>query len=545
MSNGLRFGWAAVAALGMSLGAAHDASGQYEAPDVFDVTVSVDSGFVTNSSEERDVVYSTVVQAKGVAWMRVLFDEALLAAAPAGGRPTVIRITSLLDGAVQHLDSVRLAQWRNATAYFNGNSLLVELIADPGSGASRIRSTTARIGPEVPAQEETICFGVDDRVLSFDDRAGRIMPVECTAWLIDDANRCFLTAGHCTFSVDTMQFNVPLSSSGGQVQHPGPDDQYPIDPVSMQTNGGGGIGNDWAYFGCFENSETGLTPAEAQGDWYVLAGAAPPDIGQDIRITGYGSTSSPVSPTWNKVQKTHSGPYEGSPGTQVDYQTDTTGGNSGSPVIDESTGHAIGIHTHGGCGSGGGSNHGTAIENSGLQSALANPQGVCIPLPSLTFSYPAGLPDELGPDGGGFLVQIDGQAGAQLQPGTGQLHYDDGQGFVAVPLIQQVGNVYQATFPALPCDVTVDYYVSAETTDAALITDPSNAPTGSFSAPVVCPGIVGDVTGDGVVNFADILAVIGAWGDCPDPPALCPADANEDTTVNFADILLIIANWTQ
>lgn len=40
----------------------------------------------------------------------------------------------------------------------------------------------------------------------------------------------------------------------------------------------------------------------------------------------------------------------------------TQGGNSGSPVIHEETGHAIGIHTHGGCSATGGSNTGTRID---------------------------------------------------------------------------------------------------------------------------------------------------------------------------------------
>ncbi|MHC5113288.1 MAG: choice-of-anchor B family protein [Planctomycetota bacterium] len=52
--------------------------------------------------------------------------------------------------------------------------------------------------------------------------------------------------------------------------------------------------------------------------------------------------------------------------------------------------------------------------------------------------------------------------------------------------------------------------------------------------------VEGDVNGDGVVNFADVLAIIAAWGPCgPD----CDADLNGDEVVNFADILVAIANW--
>lgn len=57
------------------------------------------------------------------------------------------------------------------------------------------------------------------------------------------------------------------------------------------------------------------------------------------------------------------------------------------------------------------------------------------------------------------------------------------------------------------------------------------------------PPIPGDTNGDGVVNVADLLAVISAWGPCPAPPASCPADMNGDGVVNVADLLIVITNW--
>ncbi|MCP3906101.1 MAG: hypothetical protein GY715_20960 [Planctomycetes bacterium] len=54
------------------------------------------------------------------------------------------------------------------------------------------------------------------------------------------------------------------------------------------------------------------------------------------------------------------------------------------------------------------------------------------------------------------------------------------------------------------------------------------------------PPVTGDATGDGIVNFADILAVIGAWGTC----CGCAADLNNDGVASFADILLVIGNWS-
>lgn len=61
------------------------------------------------------------------------------------------------------------------------------------------------------------------------------------------------------------------------------------------------------------------------------------------------------------------------------------------------------------------------------------------------------------------------------------------------------------------------------------------------------PGAPGDATGDGVVNVEDLLAVIGAWGSCPAPPADCDADVapypDGDGIVNIDDLLAVISNW--
>jgi len=139
----------------------------------------------------------------------------------------------------------------------------------------------------------------------------------------------------------------------------------------------GGTGNDYSYFGTFPNSTSGLTAHQAQNDAYTLANAVPAMTGQPLRITGYGTTAAPISRTWNQVQKTHVGEFFSFTGTLLRYRPDTTGGNSGSPVTEESTGLTFGIHTHAGCTSTGGSNQGTALNNAGWTTARANPRGVC------------------------------------------------------------------------------------------------------------------------------------------------------------------------
>jgi predicted outer membrane repeat protein len=55
--------------------------------------------------------------------------------------------------------------------------------------------------------------------------------------------------------------------------------------------------------------------------------------------------------------------------------------------------------------------------------------------------------------------------------------------------------------------------------------------------------VAGDLTGDGVVNIDDLLALIAAWGPCPPPPEQCEADVVADGSVNIDDLLLVISHW--
>src|SRR5690606_1065583 len=232
------------------------------------------------------------------------------------------------------------------SAYFNGDAVQVELIAHPGQGPSRVQIVGVTAGLADPGSLDTICGPTDDRVLSTDPRNARHLSSGCTSWLFNDGNRMFMTAGHCGASApgSVEQFNVPLSKPGGSINHPPPEDQHPVDTSSVQFVNGG-QGNDYAYFACFPNSNHGQTASQRQGQYYTLAAAAPAAAGQTIRITGYGTGGGPSS-TWSQVQKTHTGPYSSLSGTTVRYRVDTTGGNSGSPVENESdAGKVIGIHT--------------------------------------------------------------------------------------------------------------------------------------------------------------------------------------------------------
>jgi V8-like Glu-specific endopeptidase len=340
-------------------------------PDV-SLSYAADTGWVSNEMADQGVIVSFPVHVDGASSLRLYFEQVALSGNPADGSGSILRLSSLLDGAVQTQDAVISAQWQGSTAYFNGDTVLVEVIAQPGSGRNRLVLRSVDAGAP-PILTKSQCGATDDRVPSSDPRAARLLPIGCTAWLINDCGHCFLTAGHCSGGIDVVEFNVPMSTAGGSLVHPGPQDQYVDDPASMQTNGGQGIGNDYAYFGCFPNSQTGLTPGAVQGSSFEVV-APPPVPGNTIRVTGYGVDSTPSS--FNQIQQTSTGPFFASFGTTIQYQVDTEGGNSGSPVIWEQTGQAIGIHTHAGCGATSG-NSGTSSQLPALQFGLQNPKGVC------------------------------------------------------------------------------------------------------------------------------------------------------------------------
>ena len=52
--------------------------------------------------------------------------------------------------------------------------------------------------------------------------------------------------------------------------------------------------------------------------------------------------------------------------------------------------------------------------------------------------------------------------------------------------------------------------------------------------------IPGDVDGDGVVGFTDLVQVLGVWGICSG----CPEDLVEDGVVGLNDLLVVLSNWS-
>ena len=83
----------------------------------------VDSGAQPNVAAHALSVYQTSLEVEGAAWLRIYFGEVELT------EGSFLRLTARFDGEVQELDADGLAMWHNASAYFNGDCVHVELVA--------------------------------------------------------------------------------------------------------------------------------------------------------------------------------------------------------------------------------------------------------------------------------------------------------------------------------------------------------------------------------------------------------------------------------
>lgn len=330
-----------------------------------ETTYSLSSGTHSGPSGEvatARAAFTETVSVQDAEWLQLFFEDVTL------GQGSYLLLTSEEDGAQQRLDAAEMKAWQGRSAYFNGDAVRVELHVASGDDGVGFGVRSLRVGEPGPPAEtksdvsiESIC-GTDDRVDSNDPAVGRIVPIGCTGWI--GPNGSYLSAGHCdSYSgFTTLEFNVPKSDSDGSINHPPPSDQYPVTESTVESVDGG-IGTDWAVYDV--GPSNGKLPIERQTHFYRLTRDWSPS---DIRITGYGVDSG----SDNQSQQTHSNTslgetYNGPNDVYWSYNTDTEGGNSGSPVIADgaSTKLAVGIHTHGGC-----DNHGTSFEVNDLEASL-------------------------------------------------------------------------------------------------------------------------------------------------------------------------------
>lgn len=232
--------------------------------------------------------------------------------------------------------------------------------------------------------EKSICGPSDDRLSSDDPKVARVRQAVnragCTLTMI--GRSCAVSAGHCENAFEQAEFHVPKSLDGRSVA-PIEENIYLVIKDSIESDirrpvRGPVRGTDWAVLRLAANNITGLYPGDVQG-FYPVSKISP-KAGEMIRITGHGNAED-LELTY--TQQTHLGLItELKRSSLIYHNADTTGGNSGSAIILESTQEIIGVHTHGGCSEESGANSGTLLAtNKKFARAIAQ----CL-------AYEAGLP---------------------------------------------------------------------------------------------------------------------------------------------------------
>ena len=304
------------------------------------VPMPVETGTWDNVAAQAVQVYADTIQVQGVAWLRLYFDEAEL---PDG---SFVRVTSMLDGEVQVLDRKTMAMWSNSTAYFNGDTVLLEVFAGANTVGTHVK--VKNIGLQMPitpvgAPGQCGICGADDRVQTNELWSGRIMPVGCTGSVYCNTGSGMVTAGHCLDGQSNLvvHFNVPNSNANCSTNNPPVADQFPILPgFQFQNSQPSSVGNDWGVYLTGTNS-LGQTPFQRYGQFRPLA-AAPAGAGAATNFWGYGVDTNCVR---SQTQQFSTGPITVVNADYYDFAADLRGGNSGSGYLNANN-EIIGIVTH-------------------------------------------------------------------------------------------------------------------------------------------------------------------------------------------------------
>ncbi|AXE21951.1 hypothetical protein DR864_29245 (plasmid) [Runella rosea] len=202
------------------------------------------------------------------------------------------------DGARQELRKQDLENWHYSSAYFNGQSINVSLFAAPSDRntvrISEVRVTDPQVGQARNAQRRAKTGGTTVQTTSatspdlteypYSKAVGRFTNGSDsygTGWIAP--NGAIVTSYKVAFQVnsegyDVIEFNIP-ASDGATVQHPTPQDQYPVkdwDKNGFKTFAFHGASATevnsagWAVLEALPNG-TGLRPGERQQEYFRVA----------------------------------------------------------------------------------------------------------------------------------------------------------------------------------------------------------------------------------------------------------------------------------
>lgn len=195
----------------------------------------------TDSSAGPSLKVLTEVQEPASTFMRLYFSGTQL------GKESYLLLEAT-DGATQQLRNKDLENWNFSSAYFNGNSVKVSLYSAKGElnkvliNAIKVSDGKSERNQKDNSSRKNLVTGATNassNVIDYDSSpyaaaVGRFTDgsnAYGTGWIAP--NGAIVTSQQMVYGVinsdrDIIEFNVPPSNSYGSVNHPGPEDQYPV-----------------------------------------------------------------------------------------------------------------------------------------------------------------------------------------------------------------------------------------------------------------------------------------------------------------------------
>ncbi|MEO0331985.1 MAG: hypothetical protein AAF223_09905, partial [Bacteroidota bacterium] len=232
--------------------------------------VSYSFQYTAEAAEASELKELTQVSYSGTSSIRLYFEEVQL-----GAKSYLLLEGS--DGAEQKMDATALQNWSNSSAYFNGLNVKVSLYQAEGEEVNvKLKELkvnergshrkTAPIYPTSAAQARTTDDDDKDNPGYWAEAVGRFtdgVGARGTGWIaangaiVTDNNFGALestsyTDGNHLERYDIIEFNVPPSNPDGTVNHPAPEDQYPLNVDNFHWRRKQGYntvdGIDWIKF---------------------------------------------------------------------------------------------------------------------------------------------------------------------------------------------------------------------------------------------------------------------------------------------------------
>lgn len=135
----------------------------------------------------------------------------------------------------------------------------------------------------------------------------------------------------------------------------------------------------------------------------------------------------------------------------------------------------------------------------------------------VVISIPGGAPATASTDQPTVFNVTISDAASSYEPGTGMLHYRVGSSsFTSAPLTSLGGGLFQAALPSAPCGSSIDFYITADSTDGRTVSLPSAGPDAPFTATAVEITIAFEDnmesgTGAWIAGVAGDTATTGQW----------------------------------